>query len=153
MADFYATARSNYVKVKDVEKAKESLRDYGNTIHVHSTYPEYIMIEGGCSGFLTLCCDDDGEDQYLLWRDWCLEHLVAGQTLILIYVGNEKLRYLAAGAEVYTWDGRQLEVDLMNILTRGLRDIGVSLDQVALPRYTTICSWEPPTPHGNFADF
>ena len=153
MADFYATARSNYVKVKDVEKAKESLRDYGNTVHVHNTYPEYIMIEGGSSGFLTWCQNDDGEEKCLLWRDWCLEHLVAGQTLILIYVGNEKLRYLAAGAEVYTWDGRQLEVDLMTILTRGLRDIGVSPDQVALPQYTTVCTWEPPTPHGNFADF
>ena len=153
MADFYATARSNYVKVKDVEKAKQSLSDFGNTIHVHSTYPEYIMIEGGSSGFLTWCQNDDGEEKCLLWRDWCLEHLVAGQTLILIYVGNEKLRYLAAGAEVYTWDGRQLEVDLMTILTRGLRDIGVSPDQVALPQYTTVCTWEPPTPHSNFADF
>lgn len=40
MANFYATSRSNYVKVKDVEKATESLKCFGNRVHVHDIYPD-----------------------------------------------------------------------------------------------------------------
>lgn len=43
MADFYATSRSNYIKVKDMEKATASLAPFGNTIHIHTTHPEYFV--------------------------------------------------------------------------------------------------------------
>ena len=153
MAKFNSISRSNYVKVKDVEAAKKSIERFGNTVHLHPVKSEFIMIKGCDTGFATSLFDENGNNEVLYFRNWAQEHLAVGQTLILTYMENEELMHLSAGAEVYTWDGRAIVVDLMSTLQRGLKDIGVQEDQVALPEYTTICTWEPPTPHCNFADF
>ena len=140
MGNYYATSRSNYVQVKDVQAVKASMEQFGNIIHQHSTEQNFIMIEGGDdAGFSTMY----GEEIFLDWRQWVMEHLVPGQTLVLIYVGNEKLRYLAAGAEAYTWDGRCVCVDMKNTLIRALLDIGVAVHLVAMPEYQEICQWKP----------
>lgn len=143
MANFHAISRSNYVKVKDVEKATESLKCFGNRVHVHDVCPNYIMIEGGEAGFETYFCDDENELKNRDWREWCMTHLCTGQVLILVTVGNEGLRYVAAGSEAYTWDGRCIQFNLMDTLSRGLQDIGVNIQNVALPQYTEISTWEP----------
>ena len=142
MADFYATARSNYIKVKDIEKAKTSLAPFGNTIHIHPTHPEYFMVEGHDGGIQNNTIVD-GEEKTIDWRQWAMEHLVPGQTLIMVYAGAEKLRYVSAGAEAYTWNGKVVNVDLMQTLDQRLRRIGLQRDQIAMPQYTEISTWEP----------
>ena len=78
MANFNGTARSNYVKVKDVAAATSALEPFGNEIHKHPDNADYIAIFGGCydtGTFLTTLEDDEGEGIGLDFAAWALAHV------------------------------------------------------------------------------
>lgn len=140
MADFLATSRSNYVLVKDVQAAIDSLKPYDIPIHRHPKNANAIMLTG---------CDGDGTfsivsyeelvETYLDLPEWAATHLVEGQVLILISAGAEKLRYVTAWAEAYTWKGEQVSVDLLVTLFSKLESkFGIDPKSVADPSYTNL---------------
>lgn len=93
MADFRATSRSNYVLVKDVTAAIESLKDFDIPIHRHPTNSNAIRL-AGCEGDGTFNFSHPDEDTELDLAEWCKEHLKQGQVLVLVSAGAEKLRYV-----------------------------------------------------------
>jgi len=119
MANWYGTARSNYVKVKDVEAAIRDLAGCDIEIYTHPTETGYIMLAG---------CEDDGgfrferyneNDEFeeeLDLKEWATKHLCEGQVLILVEVGAEKLRYVTGWSTAYSWDGRILTVNISSTL-------------------------------------
>ena len=140
MADFYATSRSNYVLVKDVDAAIEALKDFDIPVRRHPKNANAIMLTG---------CDGDGTfsivsyeelvETYLDLQEWCKKHLVEGQVLILVSAGAEKLRYVTAWAEAYTWKGEQVSVDLLGTLFSRLQsELGIDPKSVADPSYTNL---------------
>lgn len=140
MADFFATSRSNYVLVKDVTAAIEALKDFDIPIHRHPKNANAIMLAG---------CDADGTfsstayeglvETYLDLAEWASTHLVEGQVLVLVSAGAEKLRYVSAWAEAYTWDGEVVTVDLLTSLFSRLQsDLGIPPSEVADPSYTCL---------------
>lgn len=139
MANFNGTARSNYVKVKDVAAATAALQPFGNEIHKHPDNDDYIAIFGGCCDtgiFLTLRADDDGEDEELDFAVWAQEHLAPGQVLVLMTAGAEKQRYVSAWAEAHTWDGRSVSIQLDTALDNLIRsELGLDPDTVAPATY------------------
>ena len=138
MADFYATSRSNYVLVKDVKAAIESLKNYDIPIHRHPTNSNAIML-AGCDGDGTFNFSyTDGDDVHLNLTEWCKENLVEGQVLVLVSAGAEKLRYVFAWAEAYTWKGEVVTVDLLDVLFSKIYEkLGTSVE-VADPSYTNL---------------
>lgn len=139
MANFNGTARSNYVKVKDVAAATAALEPFGNEIHKHPDNADYIAIFGGCYDtgiFLTTMEDDDGDDIELDFAAWAQEHLAPGQVLVLMTAGAEKQRYVSAWAEAHTWDGRSVAVRLDTELDNLIRSVlGLDPDSVAPATY------------------
>ena len=114
MANFYATSRSNFVLVKDVQAAIESLKPYDIPIHRHPTNKNAIRL-AGCEDngtFSSSYMDDNNEDVYLNLNlvKWCKTHLQQGQVLVLVSAGAEKLSYVSAWAEAYTWKGEVVTV-------------------------------------------
>jgi len=103
MATYHGTARTNFVRVKDVKAALADLEPFGNNTQVHDSVPDAIMVSGcddtGC--FSTYCVgvykDEDGNeldiDKELDWSTWCETHLQEGQVLVLISAGAEQLRF------------------------------------------------------------
>ena len=136
MADFFATSRSNYVLVKDVQAAIESLKHYDIPIHRHPTNNSAIMLAGcGSSGeFSSSYVDDNGEDIYLDLAEWSAAHLADNQVLVLVSVGAEKLRYVSAWAEAYTWKGEVVTVDLLDTLFKKIYEkLDIDAIEVADP--------------------
>ena len=141
MADFYATSRSNFVIVKDVQAAIESLKDYGIPIHRHPTNSNAIMLAGrNCNGTFSLSyMDESGEDIHLDLADWAATHLQQGQVLVLVSAGAEKLRYVSAWAEAYTWKGETTYVDLIETLfSKMYEKFDIDAIEVADPSYTNL---------------
>lgn len=146
MANFYGTSRSNYVFVKDADAAIASLADFDINVHRHPNHDNAIMLSGNDDDgtFSTSTLDDDGDEIYLDFSEWAQEHLVDGQTLILVSAGAEKLRYVSAWAEAYTWRGERVDVNLMESLYQELeKQTGISAGKVADPTYQETCDWKP----------
>ena len=141
MANFYATSRSNYVIVKDVQAAIESLKPYGIPIHRHPTNKNAIML-AGCNNngtFSSSYVVESGEDIYLDLAEWSATHLQQGQVLVLVSAGAEKLRYVSAWAEAYTWKGEVVTVDLLETLFSKIYEkLDIDAIEVADPSYTNL---------------
>ena len=140
MADFYATSRSNYVIVKDVQAAIESLKPYDIPIHRHPTNKNAIMLAGcNSNGTFSSSYVDDNEDIYLDLAEWSAAHLADSQVLVLVSISAEKLRYVSAWAEAYTWKGEVVTVDLLETLFSKIYEkLGIDAIEVADPSYTNL---------------
>lgn len=141
MANFYATSRSNFVLVKDVQAAIDSLKHYDIPIHRHPTNKNAIMLAGGDDSgtFNSSYVDEESNDIYLDLAEWASSHLQQGQVLILVSAGAEKLRYVSAWAEAYTWKGEVITVDLIETLFSTLQsELGIAPSEVADPSYTCL---------------
>ena len=140
MADFLATSRSNYVLVKDVQAAIASLKHYDIPIHHHSTNKNAIMLAGcEADGTFNSSYLGESEENYVNLAEWSATHLVEGQVLVLVSVGAEKLDYISAWAEAYTWKGEAITVNLLDVLfSRIQSDLGIPPYEVADPSYTCL---------------
>lgn len=139
MSNFTATARTNYVLVKDFSAACFDINQNGNTVHKHPIYPEGIMIsgdsDGGCFNMMTE--NDDGDPVPFSWKDWATKHLQEGQVLVVMTVGAEALKYMHCSAEAYTWDGTVIEIDPLQELMQKLEEYGYD-EETAAPAYISI---------------
>lgn len=117
MANYYAAARSNYFRVKDLEKFLEELPD-GVEVQESHKYPGYLcLIEAGgdSSGWRFDIEDEDGE----ILEDGLIEiiakHLTPGDVAVLIETGAEKLRYLNGYAVAVNSRGETVGINLDQI--------------------------------------
>ena len=93
----------------------------------------------GCDGDGTFNFSyTDGDDVHLNLTEWCKENLAEGQVLVLVSAGAEKLRYVSAWAEAFTWKGEVISVDLLDVLFSKIYEkLGTSVE-VADPSYTNL---------------
>lgn len=102
MANYSATARTNYFRIKE----RAAFDAWVDTV----CYQELSIIEkdgdplrvglnatsGDCSGFSINYEDEDGEEQNLL--EGLAQHLAEGEVAILVESGAEKCRYVTGYA-------------------------------------------------------
>lgn len=141
MADFYATSRSNFVLVKDVTAAMKALKSFATQIHRHPDNSNAIMLAGCRSNgtFRSYYVDESGDEIHLDLAKWASTHLADNQVLVLVSAGAEKLRYISAWAEAYTWKGEVVTVDLIETLFSRLQsELGIAPSEVADPSYTCL---------------
>ena len=138
MANFLATSRSNYVLVKDVQAAIASLKNYDIPIHRHPTNKNAIMLAGcHANGTFNSSYLGESEENYVNLAEWAATHLVEGQVLVLVSAGAEKLDYVSAWAEAYTWKGEVVTVDLLETLFSKIYEkLDIDAIEVADPSYT-----------------
>lgn len=118
MANYYATTRSNYFRVKDRQLFAEEMEACNIRVLEHTTEPDLICItsdlDGGwpCDREVTPAGDSPyGVEDYEL-SEILPKHLQEGEVAVLMEVGHEKLRYLVGAAQAVAWDGRIESVDL-----------------------------------------
>ena len=141
MADFLATSRSNYVIVKNVDAAIKSLKPYGIPIHHHHPTNKNAIMLAGCraNGTFNSSYLGESEENYVNLAEWSATHLVEGQVLVLVSAGAEKLRYISAWAEAYTWKGEVITVDLLDTLfSKICENLDIDAIEVADPSYTCL---------------
>lgn len=134
MANYYATARSNYFAVKDesafrewadrcgldilepclAEVTADGIRRYGITPKGDE--------DGG--GWPTYIADDETDDYVDIdLPNELAAHLVPGEVAILVETGSEKLRYVSGSAVAVNHKGRCVRLDL-NSIYRSARRLG-----------------------------
>lgn len=109
MANWYGSARSNYVRLKDPEAVKQLLDERASDVSLEesvNTPGLFAFLVNGMSdsgGWPSVCpLAEDGEADYdanpIGFDDLIAEHLVDGEVLILTEAGAEKLRYVTGRA-------------------------------------------------------
>lgn len=126
MANYYATARSNYFAVKDEKAFREWAEQIGLTILEpdHSTkvadgIPRFGITPGDCDdsgGWPTSLYNEETDDfDDIDVSDELAPHLCDGEVAILMEVGNEKLRYVSGDAVAVNNKGESKYLNLDDI--------------------------------------
>lgn len=114
MANYYASARSNYFKVKD----EEAFIDWADSISGIAYWKKEdrfaIYDDGGDSyGWPSFSYDEEtGEEREIDLANELSAHLAEGEVAVLIEVGAEKLRYLVGNVVAVNWRG---EIEWLNL--------------------------------------
>ena len=127
MANYTATARSNYFAVKDAaafetwcqERDIKKWQGTDENAGRHAIAPNDLSDSGSWPEY----CDEDGdpiEDLY----DALAAHLVDGEVAVLLEIGKEKLRYLIGTATAVHASGKRVDLCLSEIYTRAREAFG-----------------------------
>ncbi len=130
MANYYGFARSNYFRVKDLEKFEKAMehccveivhpdkrvKSKDGTYRVEKDERLVGLLsndEGGwCSGY---CDEASGDSVDIDISGIVAEHLLDGEVAIFMSIGYEKLRYLTGDAVAVNNRGETVAVDLAQI--------------------------------------
>jgi hypothetical protein len=114
MANYYASCRTNYFKVKDSAAFQEAM----------SEIPDLDVIEEEKSFVILLDCPDGGGWPSFAYNGEAIDlpvlvsqHLADNSVAVFIEAGAEKLRYICGYAEAINNKGQRRIVDLNSIYT------------------------------------
>ena len=109
MANYYASFRSNYFKVKDIEKFKVWLSGFYGLELFESGEIDYAFGFGSMDAGLPSGRHDEELDDFVEidFIDELSKHLAEGEVAIVQECGSEKLRYLIGYSVVVDWQGKQ----------------------------------------------
>lgn len=140
MANWYGAARTNYVKVNDLEGLKAYVEDiFGNKVvegkpGMYGLFPSDMSDDGG---FVTMTTDDNGDD--VEWEDDTIMSFVAeGEVLIFMSAGYEKLRYIDGYATALRRRGDKvdlLQISLDDIYRKAAEQFGVDRASITSATY------------------
>jgi hypothetical protein len=123
MADYLATSRSNYFRVKDPTAFEEWCRDNSLDVWTAALTEDTSEISHAVAandGYWPSQRWDENQDDFIDF-DFAGElaaHLKDNEVAILMEVGHEKLRYVCGYAQAIRSDGRVVELSLRDIYDR-----------------------------------
>jgi len=127
MVNYVGCARSNYFAVKNLE-AFEKWMDVVPGAMLHAAENDVgdalccIVFEEGLPSDRF---DDEAEDYVEIdWVGGLQEHLVDGETVVFMEVGHEKMRYLSGNAWAIHSDGRELNLNLVDMYEMCRKEFG-----------------------------
>ena len=127
MANYTATARSNYFAVKDATafEAWCKKRNLETWLGTDGNAARYAITPDDMSDTVGWPedCDDDG-DQIEDLCEALAGHLADGEVAVLYEIGHEKLRYLIGTATAVHASGKRIDINLSEIYTRALDAFG-----------------------------
>lgn len=121
MANYYASARTNYFAVTDLEAFKAELESKTSSVEVVSKEEDGLTLvallgsDDDGAGFPFEYEDEDGEYVELDWAEIFKAHLEDGWVAIIMESGAEKLRYIAGYAVAYNSKGETVAINLDQI--------------------------------------
>lgn len=140
MANWYGIARTNYVKIKDVDALMNFIDGLPLEVERHPVEESFVCFtpaDSDTGDFDHNFCDDDGNDEFWDWPQ-IAEHLVEGQVLVVMTVGHDKARYLTGYASAISWDGRVVSVNIDDIYTKAVDEFGVDAKAIAFCSYQNL---------------
>lgn len=130
MADSKCTARTNYVRVKDVDAAIKALGPFRVEVHRHRTEPDAIMVSNGENCTLRASYVNKDKDEVELdWAQWCRDNLKENQILVInevsaespLYIHSDACAYIHSDACAYSHEGDEVSVSLDEALEDAIR--------------------------------
>lgn len=132
MANYYASARTNYFAVTDLEAFKADLESKTSSVQVVSKEEDGLTLvallgnDDDGAGFPFEYEDEDGEYVELDWAEIFKAHLEDGWVAIIMESGAEKLRYIAGYAVAYNSKGETVSLNLDDIYDKA-KTIGTKI--------------------------
>lgn len=117
MANWYGSARSNYVRVKDDEAFRAwvaTLPDV-NLVERDDTFALLVGRASDSGGWPSFRFGPEGEDEEIDLAAEIAAHLAPGEVFVYCECGAEKLRYLTGWATAVKDTGETLHVSLDDI--------------------------------------
>lgn len=136
MANWKGTARSNYVRVENIEALRAALEPW--PIAMVKTDDDCVAFfattdDGDFPSFET---DENDEEIEFSFADVVMPHIAAGEVLVTMTIGAERKRYLTGVASALVRDGDgnvdSLSFDLNAIYELAAEQFGV--DQASINR-------------------
>jgi hypothetical protein len=120
MANYYANARTNYFKVKDIEAFKNEVANYPLEVVSRDDNPEFVALfvaDTGEDGSFPWCdyYTEDADGDEIEWTAIFARHLQENSVAIIQEVGNEKLRYFNGIAVAINSKGEEIIIDINSI--------------------------------------
>jgi hypothetical protein len=121
MANFYGTGRSNYFKVKDLDKFKQLLSDADCQLLIQRGKSLDEITEEDPVGFAARSeggepyLHDEETDEQIDFFDVLPQHLQNGEVAVYLSVGQEKIRYVEGWAIALNSKGEKEMVSLDDI--------------------------------------
>ena len=132
MANYYASARTNYFAVTDLEAFKADLESKTSSVQVVSKEEDGLTLvallgnDDDGAGFPFEYENEDGDYVELDWAEIFKAHLEDGWVAIIMESGAEKLRYIAGYAVAYNSKGETVSINLDDIYEKA-KSIGTSI--------------------------
>jgi len=132
MANYYASARTNYFAVTDLEAFKADIESKTSSVQVVSQEKDGLTLVGllgsddDGGGFPFEYEDEDGEYVELDWAEIFKAHLEEGWVAIIMESGAEKLRYIAGYAVAYNSKGETVSLNLDDIYDKA-KSLGTNI--------------------------
>ena len=115
MANYYASGRSNYFRVKDVEAFKNEVKVIGS-LEVYEKDGFISLLSNNEGGFPNDHFDEYADDYLEIdWDAIFAKHLADEEVAIIMEAGSEKLRYINGYAVAYNNKGESRIVTLNSI--------------------------------------
>lgn len=127
MANYYATARTNYFRVNDVEGLRAILPS-GIKLHTRThleTETEFVcLLDEAGDGWPGYIWNEEGEcEEEFDWVERVAPFLLDDEVAIFMEAGNEKLRYISAYAFAFNNKGETKTTSISDIY-RKARKLG-----------------------------
>lgn len=110
MSNYYATARSNYFRVKDKAAFREVLNPFD--LQIYDEADTLCLLSNSESGWDWYNPDNDEDTDPV---ELIAPHLQDGEVCILMESGAEKLRYISGYAEAFDSSGERVTLCLQDI--------------------------------------
>lgn len=138
MANYIAKARSNHIRVTDVEAFKARMEELDCKVEIGNSKGTVAVWADTPSGAwpTSLWPEADDEPTDINIVDEISKFLVDGEICILMEVGNEKMRYLVGQAFAFRkGDDRFIEINLYDIYAKAATELGVHEDSITKCEY------------------
>lgn len=144
-----AKARTNFIKIEDIEGLQESLAIFPEIIiEPHQDEPDYHMLyvdnhDGAWPSHGEIEHKTEGDDFYIEEVDFRFEEHVMpfvaeGEVLVLQEIIYEGLRYVSGGSSAYMREGNEIKeahVNMEEIYEKAAQAFGVVQDAIAPCQY------------------
>lgn len=118
MANYTATARTNYFKVRDLEALEEALEPFEIQVVRNTEQPDLVALlcqDSDGAGWPSYYYDDNDDNVDVEIPQLVAEHLEPGHVAVFIEAGAEKLRYVTGHAIALNHEGDTRQISLSDI--------------------------------------
>lgn len=105
MSSWQGTARSNYVRVENIDALRAALEPWPITMHKTEDHLVAFFAETDDGDFPSFKTDENGEEIEFSFADVVMPHIAAGEVLVTMSVGAEGHRYLTGVTSALVRDG------------------------------------------------
>jgi len=146
VANWYGTARSNYVRIKDMDGLKKALGPFDiKVVAKDNSDPNLVCFlsvdadSGGWPGFGYVEAENEetgaGDEVEFDPAAHICPFMADGEILVMMEAGAEKLRYVTGSAQAYNSKGEVVYLNLDRIYKLAAKKFKADLSKISLCEY------------------